>query len=169
MIFGSKKHSGVSEDITKSVQPCIDRVSTKHGLPNGFWDDPYTLGFILGQINGWMAVLGGESLSVGDKGKVVVECFGALSGQKGKPISEMSMVFAQDKNTEFLRANQNGMFIAMYSGGKLPNSDQHAAIIDAVEELTESGEEVKPASIARMLVDLHWVEEIQERFSVGAR
>ena len=167
MLFGSKKQNALSDGIVDAVRPILDRVASKHGLPSRFWDDQYALGFLMGQINGWIAARGGPGVGVSEKGRLIVECLGELSGSKGKPISEKAMVFANMKDADFLLANQNGMFIAMYIAGTLPDSDRQPAILAAQAELAEAGKEGTPDAVAGHLIEIHWIEEIRERFSVG--
>lgn len=167
MLFGSKKQNALSDGIVEAIRPVLGRVATKHGLPSKFWDDPYALGFMMGQINGWIAARGGPGVGVAEKGRIIVECLGELSEMKGKPISEKSMVFANMKDEDFLVANQNGMFIAMYIAGTLPDADRQPAILAAQSELAEAGREATPDAVVGHLIEMHWIEEIRERFSVG--
>ena len=167
MIFGTQKANSKTDAIVTAIRPVMERAATQHGLPTGFWTDAYALGFLMGQINAHLADMDGEKLSVNERGKILVECFGALSGQKGKPLSEMAMVFAAQKNPDFLRANQNGMFMAKFKNGTLPDADQQPPVRAAEAELDEAGQEVTLQSVEAVLLRDHWVEEIRERFLVG--
>lgn len=168
MIFGSKQNKAIAEKTTGVMEPMVARAKTAHGFPTGFWMDAYVLGYLLGQINALMSVMGGEALSVADQGRVVVDCFAALSGQKGKPISENAMVFAHHEDADFLRANQNGMFVAMYLSDNIDNADAIPAIIQAKQMADASGAEVTKEAIVDQLVKSFWVDEVRNRLSISA-
>ncbi len=164
MIFGSNQNKELAGRIAKAVTPMIGYVSNAHGLPAGFWKEPYVLGYMMGQINGWMSVFDGDALSIADKGRVVVETFGTLSGEKGKPISENAMVCAQQEHPDFLRGNQNGMFLAMYAADKVPDADSFEVVVMAKQA---AGDESLDAVIEQLAKAL-WVEEVRTRMAIGA-
>ena len=167
MIFGSKKNQSLTEDISKAARETLAMVENQHGVPSGFWQDSYVLGFLMGQINAFMSVFGGDTLSVADKGRVVVDCFGELSGMKGKGISEQSMVFAAQEDPDFMRANQNGMFIAMVQTEKLPDAANNAVVAATRTHLDAAGEGTSMKDVAKYLSQQHWVGEVKSRLSVG--
>jgi len=167
MIFGSKKNQSLTEEISKATRTTMAMVENQHGVPSGFWQDSYVLGFLMGQINAFMSVFGGEGLSIADKGRVVVDCFGELSGMKGKGISEQSMVFASSEDPDFMRANQNGMFIAMVQSEKLPDAANNPVVAATRTQLDAAGEGTSMADVATYLAKQHWVGEVRARLSVG--
>lgn len=166
MIFGSKKNSALAQDISNEARKAITMVENQHGVPNGFWNDPYVLGFLMGQINIFMSAFGGETLSVADKGNVVVECLGTLSGMKGKSISEQSMVFASSEDPDFMRANQNGMFIAMLQTNRLPDTVNNPVVEATRQQLEAAGQDCSVSDITRHLTVHHWVGEIRKRLTL---
>jgi len=166
MIFGSNKNKSLATDISNATRPAVSLVESQHGVPSGFWQDSYVLGFLMGQINAFMSVFGGDSLSVADKGRVVVECLGDLSGMKGKGISEQSMVFASNEDPDFMRANQNGMFIAMVQSEKLPDAENNPVVAATRHQLDVAGEGTSLADVAQHLTKHHWVGEVRTRLSV---
>lgn len=166
MIFGSNKNKSLANDISNATRPTVSLVESQHGVPTGFWQDSYVLGFLMGQINAFMSVFGGDGLSVADKGRVVVECLGDLSGLKGKGISEQSMVFASNQDPDFMRANQNGMFIAMVQAEKLPDASNNPVVAATRHQLDQAGEGTSMADVAQHLTKHHWVGEVRTRLSV---
>ena len=164
-MFGSKRNRELAARITEAVGPAVAKTRTTHGLPTGFWNDAYVLGFLMGQINGWMSIYGGDDLSVADRGRVLVETFGALSGQKGKPISENAMVHAQQESPDFMRANRNGMFMAMFAAERVPNADGIPAVAAARQE---AGDDATHDAITDRLLLSLWIAEVRARMSVGA-
>lgn len=167
MIFGSKKNQSLTEDISNAARETLAMVENQHGVPSGFWQDSYVLGFLMGQINAFISVFDGDTISVTDKGRVVVDCFGELSGMKGKGISEQSMVFAASEDPDFMRANQNGMFIAMVQSEKLPDAANNPVVQATRSHLDASGEGTSMKDVARFLMQQHWVGEVRTRLSVG--
>lgn len=167
MIFGSKKNQSLAADISKATRETVALVDNGHGVPNGFWNDSYVLGFLMGQINAFMSVFGGDGLSIADKGRVVVDCLGDLSGMKGKGISEQSMVFASTEDPDFMRANQNGMFIAMVQAEALPDAANNPVIAATRTHLDAAGEGTSMADIAGFLKQQHWVGEVKSRLAIG--
>ncbi len=163
MIFGSKQNKELAGQIAKAVTPMIGYVSNTHGLPAGFWKEPYVLGYMMGQINGWMAVFDGDGLSIADKGRVVVEAFGILSGEKGKPISENAMVYAQQQHADFLRGNQNGMFLAMYAADRVPDADTFEVVVLAKGAAEDESSDAVTEQLAKIL----WVEEVRTCMAIG--
>jgi hypothetical protein len=166
MIFGSNKNKSLANDISNATRQTVSLVESQHGVPAGFWQDSYVLGFLMGQINAFMSVFGGDGLSVADKGRVVVECLGELSGMKGKGISEQSMVFASNEDPDFMRANQNGMFIAMVQAEKLPDAANNPVVAATRQQLDQAGEGTSMADVAQHLTKHHWVGEVRTRLSV---
>ncbi len=168
MIFGSKQNKEFADRISQAVQPMIDHVHTKHGLPTGFWQDSYALGYLMGQVNGWTSIFDGDGLSIADKGRILVDVFGALSGEKGKPISENAMVYAQQEDPDFMRANQNGMFMAMFAAEKIPNAEAIPAVVHAKQTITDAGADPTHDAVIDSLAQTIWVQEMRARMSVGA-
>ena len=166
MIFGSKKNSSLANDISSATRVTVSMVEGQHGVPAGFWQDSYVLGFLMGQINAFMSVFGGDGLSIADKGRVVVECLGELSGMKGKGLSEQSMVFASTEDPDFMRANQNGMFIAMVQAEKLPDAANNPVVAATRHQLDAAGEGTSMADVAQYLAEHHWVGEVRNRLSL---
>jgi len=167
MIFGSKKNKSLADEISRAAQETVSLVDKGHGVPTGFWQDSYVLGYLMGQINAFMSVFGGDGLSVADKGRIVVECFGTLSGMKGKGISEQSMVFASSQDPDFLRANQNGMFIAMVKAERLPDGADNPVVAATRSQLDAAGEGTTMSDVARHLTQQHWVGEVKARLTLG--
>lgn len=166
-MFGSKKNKSLTDEISKVAQQTVSLVDNGHGVPTGFWQDSYVLGFMMGQINAFMSVFGGEGLSVADKGRVVVDCLGSLSGMKGKSISEQSMVYASTQDPDFMRANQNGMFIAMVQSERLPDGADNPVVAATRSQLDAAGEGTTMADVARYLTQQHWVGEVKARLTLG--
>ena len=50
MIFGSKKNQSLTEDISRATRETLAMVENQHGVPSGFWQDSYVLGYMMGQI-----------------------------------------------------------------------------------------------------------------------
>ncbi len=165
-MFGSNKNKTLATEISKATREAVSLVENQHGVPTGFWQDSYVLGYLMGQINAFMSVFGGDALSVADKGRVVVECLGELSGMKGKGISEQSMVFASTEDPDFMRANQNGMFIAMIQAEKLPDAANNPVIAATRQQLDAAGEGTSMADVAQFLTNHHWVGEVRTRLTV---
>lgn len=166
-MFGSKKNQTLTEEISKATRETLAMVENQHGVPTGFWQDSYVLGFLMGQINAFMSVFGGDGLSIADKGRVVVDCFGELSGMKGKGLSEQSMVFASSEDPDFMRANQNGMFIAMVQSEKLPDAANNPVIAATRTHLDAAGEGTSMKDVAKFLTQQHWVGEVKTRLTLG--
>ena len=166
MIFGSNKNKSLADDISNATRKTVKMVENQHGVPSGFWEDSYVLGFLMGQINAFMSIFGGDGLSIADKGRVVVECLGDLSGMKGKSISEQSMVFASSEDPDFMRANQNGMFIAMVQSEKLPDAANNPVIAATRHQLDAAGEGTSLADVANHLTKHHWVGEVKARLAL---
>jgi len=166
MIFGSNKNKSLASDISNATRKAVSLVENQHGVPTGFWEDSYVLGYLMGQINAFMSVFGGDDLSVADKGRVVVDCLGDLSGKKGKGISEQSMVYASSEDPDFMRANQNGMFIAMVEAEKLPDAANNPVIAATRQQLDAAGEGTSLADVAKHLTQHHWVGEVRARLAL---
>ena len=166
-MFGSKKHKALTDEVSSATRSAVSLVENAHGVPNGFWQDSYVLGFLMGQINAFMSVFGGDALSIADKGRVVVDCLGELSGMKGKGLSEQSMVYASSEDPDFLRANQNGMFIAMVQAERLPDADNNPVVAATRNLLDAAGKDSSLPDIAGYLTQQHWVGEVKTRLTLG--
>ena len=67
MFFGSKRKK-ITEQVIEAVRPKIGIIQSLYGIPEGFWRDPYVLGYISGCISAFIQMLGGGKLKQVDRG-----------------------------------------------------------------------------------------------------
>jgi len=66
-----------------------------------------------------------------------------------------------------MRANQNGMFIAMVQAEKLPDAANNPVVAATRTHLDAAGEGTSMADVAKFLTQQHWVGEVKSRLSIS--
>jgi hypothetical protein len=76
------------------------------GLPRGFWEDPYIVGWIGGVVNCVAKAATNNKIGTIDLGTVTIDAFTALAGAKGKEVVERLKGWVKSKEPRFVEAMQ---------------------------------------------------------------
>lgn len=157
-MFGSTRRKAVAQTV-ENLKPFIGSYQHGYGIPVGFWQSPYVIGFVgfLIGLNVNMASRG--ALSQQDKGQALLDVFSALSHENGAAIARRytELVFA--KEPEFELAADNAMVFGGYALGILKDEDSHPTIVRIKEQTTTADR----GKIAGMLFFSLFVNPVRER------
>lgn len=88
---------------TQAVEPLIRTLEMTGGVPEGFWEDAYVLGFLNGCIGIMAKMATRGKIDGGDLGQVMIGVFDAISGGQGSEIATRVIPLQESEDTEFLR------------------------------------------------------------------
>ena len=130
-MFGGKKRKTTNE-VTQALQPLIHTLESTTGLPRGFWEDAYVLGFMTGSIAATLAMFASRDKLGDDLGNVFTAVFDGLAGGGGKDIMKRARLFDDEQNRDFLRGTRNAHKVISVTFG-LPGYEDDPDVIRARE------------------------------------
>jgi hypothetical protein len=92
-MFGSKRRKAVRAAVD-NIRPIIGIIQYNHGIPAGFWQDEYLLGFLGFLIGFHMQRASGGALSQTEKGQGLADAFTELSNINGAAIARQFTALA---------------------------------------------------------------------------
>jgi hypothetical protein len=157
----------VTSEVIDAVRPTIAMIQDGQGLPAGFWQDNYVLGFLYGQVTACMLVFGGTQMKPEDKGSILVEIFSALSNANGLATARRATKLTESNDARFQQAVQNGMLTVMYGFGRVKDEANDPNIARATEAAKSSSPAPTREEIAGHLKASLWQDEVKKRFGSG--
>jgi hypothetical protein len=157
----------VAGELVDAVRPTIAMIQDGRGLPAGFWQDNYVLGFLYGQVTACILVFGGTQMKPADKGSLLVDSFAALSNMNGLAITQRATKLTESKDATFQQAVQNGMLTVMYGFGRVKDEASDPNIARATEAAKSSSPTPTREEIAAHLKASLWQDEVKKRFGSG--
>ncbi len=128
-MFGGARRR-VTGTTTEAALPLVRIVEMTHGLPPGFWDDPYVLGFLHGVIGIFTRMAGGRDFSSEDKGRVLIDTFSNISGQDGMTITRKVLALTQAKDPDYVAAVHNADKLLSITYG-IPGYENDPDVLEA--------------------------------------
>lgn len=170
IMFGWKRHKAVST-ATEAVAPFVRAFEAIGGLPDGFWRDPYVVGFLSGCIAIFAKMATGWKLSGRDLGYVVVEVLDNISSGSGTEIATFGNDCLHAQDPEYARGIRNAekVISVVYGlGDYTDDPDIQAARRDALNPSAPASF-IAPfgnqgTDVGGALLDRLYYREIQERF-----
>jgi hypothetical protein len=160
-MFGSKRRKLVDK-VYHSVLPYVAAVEQSiGGMPPGFWEDPFVIGFFTFQVGLTLKLAGGDQLSPEEKGLATCEILGALSHTSGVQITRSMTHLALSKDTQSGRGADVAQLVSLYPMGMLKDGDRHPA----VAELKLKMPQADPVTISGMLYHSMFIVDIKRRLS----
>jgi hypothetical protein len=133
-LFGRKRVMAVDVAVA-NIRPLIASVQQTRGIPIGFWEDDYVLGFIGSMISFNLRAASRGSLSPHDEGLALSDVFSQVTNLNGQEIvqrysARIRAVFlpTPDTGSEFYRGSDNAAVIWGYGGRILRNEEQNPAV-----------------------------------------
>ena len=168
-MFGLKRKLAV-QAVIDNVRPLIGTFQQYEGIPVGFWQDRYVIGFIGMLIVYHMNLassgsLSNSNLSTEDKGRVLIETFTTLSNINGLEITRNYREFLTARNPEFLRGSHNASVIMGYAANNLPNEDDHPGLMEAKKIAARMGKAGDRMQIGSLLMMELFYNEVHKRFT----
>ena len=162
-MFGSKRRKAVRAAVD-SITPIIGIIQYNYGIPAGFWQDEYLLGFFGFLIGFHMQRASGGALSQTEKGQGLADAFTEISNINGAAIARQFTALAFAETEDFKRGGDNAALIAFYTIGALKNESDNEHVKEAKQIVEKLGEGNDRAQIAGILMHNLLINEIAERF-----
>ena len=101
-MFGRAKRK-VTKHTEDAIRPILASYQYSNGIPAGFWQDEFVLGFIGFMISFHVNITSGYKLSTADKGFLLFDVFTTLSNMNGKLIAKnyTDLAMEDPKNEDF--------------------------------------------------------------------
>lgn len=151
----------------EALRPLIGIAQHFHGIPAGFWQDQFVLGYI-GFMAGFHAKSSGIKLSHEDMGLMLFDVFEALSNQNGRAIGQkyIDLCLINPSPPAFKKGLDNAAICAFVSVGKVPDFGQEA--YEAARSIAKAqNAENDLTAVVGALVHKLWFAELRERFRHG--
>jgi hypothetical protein len=161
------KRKRVASEVIDAVRPTIAMIQNGRGLPAGFWDDDYVLGFLYGQVTACILVFGGMQMKPAEQGAILVASFTALSNMNGLAITRRATKLSEIKDPTFQQGLQNGMLTVMYRFERVKDEAGDPHIARATEAAKSSSSTPAREEIAAHLRASLWQDEVTKRFGSG--
>src|SRR5262245_47139561 len=86
-----------------------------HGVPAGYWRDPYVLGFIQMTVLMFAKMATRGKIDSADLGYVLMDVLTAVSSMNGDVIAQDAADLALNKHPDFVRGNEDAMSIILFT------------------------------------------------------
>jgi hypothetical protein len=165
-LFGSFRKKVTQQTIEMVRQPYAI-FQHIYGVPAGFWQDEFVLGFFGVMIGLVSQTLSQDRLSQTDKGYLLQDTFGALSNMNGAAITRRftELAFQQPQDTAFELGGDNGQIVTLAMFGKGTPKGREA-IEEAKKAAAAQGSPGDVAAVAAILARKLFVGPLIERFDL---
>ena len=146
----------------EACRPLVGIIQDHYGLPYGFWDNEFVLGFFQFMIGFHLTNTSGQRLSAEDKGIAQFDTFTTLSSRNGNSLAMRCHALSTQSppNELFERGADNAAIIAIYMFGTLKRDERTAPWLDRAEQMSAASGE--PVGTSLML--LLYFQPIKELF-----
>lgn len=167
-MFGGKRRRATKMAL-EAVQPILRTLEMSGGIPSGFWDDPYVLGYLGGTaaIFAKMTTQGkiaGESL-----GQVMITVYETLSGLDGVEISKKVLLLQSSNDKDFLKGLGNADKTICVAYG-IEGYEDDPDVVEAKELVKKMGpdfaflgETTEAAQISGCLTQMLFYQVVRDR------
>ncbi len=162
-MFGMARRRA-TKHVTECVRSLVATYQHQHGLPSGFWFDPYVIGFIGFMIGFHAKFTSGERLSETDRRVILRDVFSAVSNANGEAICEEynRLAFSLPKSDAFETGADHAAAIAFASLGR--TSPETKIYHDrACEIAQEMGEPATPSTVMAIMFHNLFDRTVQDR------
>jgi hypothetical protein len=116
----------------QATLPLVKTLEISGPLPDGFWHDPYVLGYISSTISTFAKTATSGKITGADLGYCLFETLGKISGRNGVEIGQRVTSLAQAKDPDFFEGvDAAGKVIAVTDGSR--EFDDDPDVIAAVK------------------------------------
>ena len=160
LVFGSGKRKAVST-ATQNLVPLVGIFQQYFGIPVGFWQSPFVLGFFWYLIGGYLKLSSQGRLSSSEMGYALVEVFANLSNINGDQLARRcaAFVYADVKDEGFEKGVANATPIWVYMIDALKDEDNHPEIVSLKQQLPNADR----GTILGLLFQSLFISEVQKR------
>lgn len=163
-MFGRARRRA-TEHVIDAVLPLVASCQGDHGLPIGFWQSHFVLGFFGYMISFHANCTSGQKLSSADNNLLMVDVFTAITHLNGKAIGDECTRLAtlEVKSDEFEQGADCASICALFSIGKA-NEDGMLWIEKAERMATTMGGDSDHATVFGCLMQLLFFQPLNEEF-----
>ncbi len=165
-MFGSFRKKVTEQTIGMVRQPYAI-FQQNYGIPPGFWQDEFVIGFFGMMIGLVSQALSQGRLSQTDKGYLLSDTFGALSNLNGAEITRRfsELVYKQPQSAAFKLGGDNGEIVTLAFFGKATEASRDV-VEEAKREAERQGNPRNAAAVATLLAMKLFVSPLVERFDL---
>ena len=153
--------------VADEMRPLIALFQRTYGLPAGFWDDDYVLGFLGTMIGLHIRRLSVFSTSSDDTGYMLQKIFADLSNMNGVYIARNFTRLAYSHTNSFNIGADNAVLVFGYVTNKLRNEDNHRAVPDIKASLARSQASADGENVGALLMNQLFLREVANRFGIS--
>jgi hypothetical protein len=163
-LFKSSRKVAI-EAAVQAIRPLIGSIQHSHGLPSGFWTNPYILGFFvfMGAHHAKLSTRGaieGASLA-----SVLTDILSTVSNMNGVALMERSVELTDSSDFDFNRGADDAAAVSFFVLKKLKNENENELVakakkVAAVSSDAGNTEEERRAYIASVMVALSLMNEV---------
>ena len=166
-MFGGLRKRVTNETIAATRQ-LVSSFQLAHGIPRGFWQDDFIVGYFGNTIGVYSRMCSGDRLSQTEKGYLLCEVFEAISNSNGSAIVRRftEMAFQSPRPESFQRGLDFGEIVTLAMLGKVTDLGR-PFVEDAKRIAAERGQQHDVNVVVQILLQKLFLEPIEARFSLG--
>lgn len=166
-MFGLSKTKSCSDHVYSQIQPILSQAQNTLGLPKGFWEDPYIIGFFSFFISFHTNVTSSVQLNEVQKGELVSAVFARLSNRPGEPMARRFIHLSSTKDEDFELGQEHASALCFASIGK--GTPESAPFIENIKaEIKRDGFAPSIGKIFSVLFCDFFLSEIVKRFEIDS-
>ena len=163
-MFGSRRKRAVRAAVD-NISHWVEEYQRAHGVPTGFWQNDYIVGFIGRLIGCHMHAASDGKLSAGAKWRGMVAAFAELSGLNGKEIARQYTDLVVSHNSEFRLAADRATAFYSYMAEGLEEQDTYPELVAIKAQWEEEGLGDDREVIANKLFQTWFVDVVRPQLS----
>lgn len=164
-MFGLSKIRKCSDHVYFSIQPILSQVQSIVGLPKGFWEDAYVVGFFGFLVSFHTNMTSGLNLNETQKGQVLSDVFQRFSNRPGELMTMRFNELFREKDDDFELGQEHASALCFASIGK--GTPESAPFIEnAKRDIRGSGFTPSIGSIFSVMFCDLFLAEIVKRFEL---
>ncbi len=174
-MFGGKRRRA-QEAALEAVQPFVTAIASTGGIPTGFWEDPFVLGFFNGCISAFAKLATQGKIAGVDLGLVLMSVYDSVTGGNGRETGLRAHTFIEKQEPDFIRGLDNAIKLVAFTYGLADLSDDpdvieatkvHEAVDASLSGIT--GPISETSAVAGALSHILFYDVVQERFGETRR
>lgn len=169
-MFGLSHREQAVEAATHAATSILRMQEQANGIPSGFWQDPYVLGFFGGIVGTMAKLVGGPDRMRGERlGQVLKLSFEKLMGSRADEVWRYYMDASDDMTDDFQRGlwNGNKVVLIAYGSRDFDNDDDVISAQAQAEQLDAAMAfmpNTEASSLVTMLIFNYLCQETRNRF-----
>ncbi|MFC5354514.1 hypothetical protein [Azospirillum himalayense] len=167
-MFGIKRRAATKATV-ENIRPLVGLIQYTYGLPAGFWQDEYVIGFFGFTIGFNLKAAANGRLSDEDIGFGLSEVFTQLSNINGAEIARHYTHLAFHKSDDFKSGAENAALMCFFTYGILKDEDNYSSVREAKTFARRAGFPGDRSQAAAFLTNALFVNIIKDRFDLGER